>query len=113
MKIVTRIVLILVALLVIYQVTVMVAFTLNGDDKAKSFERLAFGEDKFTVTNTFGTPDTVGKCIGEDFGENPNTATSKKCVEWWRYEKPGAIVGYGVGFNNNGKVVQKYRYVSE
>jgi len=113
MRIFTRIVILLIALLALYQVVGMVAFISKGDSKAELFEELEVGEAKSTVTSAFGKPDTVGKCIGKDLGETANTPISKKCVEWWRYEKPGAIVGYGIGFNNDGKVVQKYRYVSD
>ncbi len=95
----------------------MSAVPLASDYLATPFEGLRRGASKDMVRHAFGTPTSVGLCgdsiwwqEDKKLSEEPNNG---KCVEWWAYGERDALVAYGVGFDKNGAVVSKYRFVSQ
>jgi len=75
------------------------------------FERIAIGDPREQVVQLLGKPRRVEKC-GEPFG---NPGGKPGCAEDYLYASPYAPVipeYWSVSFDKNGRVIDKYHYVS-
>jgi hypothetical protein len=75
------------------------------------FERIAVGDTREQVVRLLGKPRRIEKC-GEPFG---NPGGKPGCVEDYLYASPYAPLipeYWSVSFDKNGRVIEKYHYVS-
>ena len=82
--------------------------------KEHAFDAVAENSSRASVVSALGSPDTVRPCgkwlwWGDDTQyRGPNEG---QCVSEERYEY--FLTAYGIGYSADGRVVSKYRYVSE
>jgi hypothetical protein len=78
------------------------------------FYAIAENEPREAVVRTLGKPDVIRKC-GPNLWWGDDTKykgiNDGRCVTEERYEF--FLTAYGIGYSPDGKVVCKYRYVSE
>lgn len=79
-----------------------------------SFDAIAENASRASVVSALGIPDSVRECGpnlwwgGDAQYRGPNDG---RCVTEERYEH--FLTAYGVGYSKDGRVVSKYRYLSE
>ncbi len=83
------------------------------DARDQAFERATREDTKESILRSLGQPDRVAPCGSElSWNGAESFKNDGRCVESWSY-KGGVLIRYEVSFDTNGRVIAKYRFVSE